>query len=70
MISTQPFTQQYVEPPESGAAERLSRGLLSHGRLDRPGARAEPATILAWTSVIAALAVGHRFRRSRKPMPI
>jgi hypothetical protein len=26
----------------------------------------EPATVLAWASVIAALAVGQRFRRSRK----
>ncbi len=26
----------------------------------------EPATVLAWTSVIAALAVGHRFRRNHR----
>ena len=28
----------------------------------------EPATVLAWTTVIAALAVGHRFRRNHKPI--
>ncbi len=28
----------------------------------------EPATVLAWTTVIAALAVGHRFRRGHKPV--
>ena len=28
----------------------------------------EPATVLGWTTVIAALAVGHRFRRNQKPV--
>jgi hypothetical protein len=28
----------------------------------------EPATVLGWTTVIAALAVGHRFRRNHKPV--
>jgi hypothetical protein len=30
----------------------------------------EPATVLAWTSVIAALAVGHRVRRNSKPIAV
>jgi hypothetical protein len=37
------------------------------GTIDQVAAP-EPATVLAWTSVIAALAVGHRFRRNHKPV--
>ena len=29
----------------------------------------EPATVLAWASVIAACGIGHRFRRHHQPLP-
>jgi len=66
VMSTQPFTQQYVslQNPEPQTvypvAYSPTAGTIS--QIPAP----EPATILAWTSVIASLAVGHRFRGKRQ----
>ncbi len=65
VISTQPFTQQYVSvqnpEPQNGYPLAYSPTTGSISPVPAP----EPATILGWTSVLAAMAVGHRYRRSR-----
>jgi len=66
VVSTQPFTQQYVSlqnpEPQNGYPLAYSPTAGTIGQIPAP----EPATILAWTSVLAGLAVGHRFRRKHK----
>jgi hypothetical protein len=70
MISTQPFSQQNVfvslqnPEPQNGYPVVWSP---SAGAIDQVPAP-EPATVLAWASVLAALAIGHRFRRNHRPM--
>jgi hypothetical protein len=63
VLSTQPFTQQYVSlqnpEPQTTYPKAYSPTAGTIGPVPAP----EPATILAWTSVIAGLAMGHRFRR-------
>jgi hypothetical protein len=67
VLSTEPYSQQNVfvslqnPEPQNGypVAWSPQNGLIEG--VPAP----EPATVLAWTSVIAALAVGHRFRRGR-----
>ena len=65
MISTQPFTQQFVslQNPEPQTGYPTGLFAATGGTIDQVPAP-EPATVLAWTSVLAALAVGHRFRRT------
>jgi len=64
VISTQPFTQQYVSiqnpEPQTGYPLAYSPTGGTIAQIPAP----EPATILAWTSVLAALVVGHRYRRN------
>jgi len=64
VISTQPFTQQYVSlqnpEPQTGYPKAYSPTVGTIAQIPAP----EPATILAWTSVLAALGVGHRYRRN------
>jgi hypothetical protein len=64
VMSTQPFTQQYVSiqnpEPQTGYPLAYSPTTGSIHQIPAP----EPATILAWTSVLAALMVGHRYRRN------
>jgi len=66
VMSTNPFTQHYVSlqnpEPQTVYPIAYSPTVGTIGQIPAP----EPATILAWTSVIAGLAVGHRFRRTRK----
>jgi hypothetical protein len=70
VLSTQPPSQQNVfvslqnPEPQNGYPVVYSPTL---GTIDQVAAP-EPATILAWTSVVAALAVGHRYRRNRRPV--
>jgi hypothetical protein len=68
LISTQPFSEQYVSiqnpDPQNTYPKAYSPSGGPIGQVPAP----EPATVLAWTSVIAALTVGHRFRRARKPL--
>jgi len=63
LLSTQPFTQHFVSvqnpEPQTVYPVAYSPTAGSIGPVPAP----EPATMLAWTSVIAGLAVGHRFRR-------
>jgi hypothetical protein len=70
VLSTQPFSQQNVfvslqnPEPQNGYPVAWSPTTGSIDQVPAP----EPATVLAWTSVIAALAVGQRFRRGRAPV--
>ncbi len=70
VLSTQPFSQQHVfvslqnPEPQNGYPVAWSP---TAGSIDQVAAP-EPATVLAWTTVIAALAVGRRFRRNHKPI--
>jgi hypothetical protein len=70
VLSTQPYSQQNVfvslqnPEPQNGYPVAWSP---TNGTIEQVPAP-EPATVLAWTSVIAALAVGHRFRRGRIPV--
>jgi hypothetical protein len=63
VLSTNPFTQQYVSlqnpEPQTVYPTAYSPKLGTIGPVPAP----EPATVLAWTSVIAGLVIGHRFRR-------
>jgi hypothetical protein len=64
VISTQPFTQQYVSiqnpEPQTGYPKAYSPEAGNIAQIPAP----EPATILAWGSVLTALVVGHRYRRN------
>jgi hypothetical protein len=66
VISTQPFTQQYVSlqnpEPQTVYPKAYSPTPGSINQIPAP----EPATFLAWTGVIAGLALGERFRRTRQ----
>jgi hypothetical protein len=70
MISTQPPSKQNVfvslqnPEPQNGYPVVWSPSAGSIDQVPAP----EPATILAWASVLAALAIGHRFRKNHKPM--
>jgi hypothetical protein len=57
VISTQPFTQQFVslQNPEPQTL---------YPKIDQVPAP-EPATVLGWAGVIAAFAIGRRFRRNK-----
>jgi hypothetical protein len=63
MISTQPFTQQYVSiqnpEPQTAYPKAYSPTGGSINQIPAP----EPATVLAWAGVIAGVAIGRRFRR-------
>jgi hypothetical protein len=65
VISTQPFTQQFVSlqnpEPQTLYPKAFSP---SGGPIDQVPIP-EPAAVLAWTTVLAGLAVGHRFGRRR-----
>jgi hypothetical protein len=65
VISTQPFTQQFVSlqnpEPQTVYPKAFSPTPGSINQIPAP----EPATLLAWTGAIAGLAIGRRFRRSR-----
>ena len=67
VISTQPLAAASIrEPAKPGAADGYPVACSpTAGPIEQVPAP-EPATVLAWASVIAALAVGHRFRRARK----
>jgi hypothetical protein len=68
VLSTQPYSQQNVfvslqnPEPQNGYPVAWSP---TKGPIEEVPAP-EPATVLAWASVIAALTVGHRFRHARK----
>ncbi len=66
VISTQPFTQQYVSlqnpDPQTGYPLAYSPTGGQIHQIPAP----EPATLLAWSGALAALAVVHRARRARR----
>ena len=66
VITTQPFTQQFVsiQNPEPQTLYPKAYSPTG-GTIDQVPAP-EPATVLAWASVIAGLAVGRRFRRRQQ----
>jgi hypothetical protein len=70
VLSTQAPSQQNVfvslqnPEPQNGYPVVYSP---TAGTIDQVAAP-EPATVLAWTTVIAALAMGHRFRRNHQPI--
>jgi hypothetical protein len=72
VLSTQPFSQQNVfvslqnPEPQNTYPVAFSPANASADQVPAP----EPAAILAWASVLAALAVGHRFRRNRRPLMV
>jgi hypothetical protein len=69
VLSTQPASQQNVFVSLQNPEPQNSYPVVyspTAGTIE-PVPAPEPATVLAWTSVIAALAVGHRFRRNHKP---
>ncbi len=65
VISTQPFTQQYVslQNPEPQTLYPKAYSPTG-GPIDQVPAP-EPATMLAWAGVLACVAMGRRFRRHR-----
>ena len=68
VLSTQPFSQQNVFVSLQNPEPQNSYPVVyspTTGKIEEVPAP-EPATVLAWTTVIAALAVGHRFRRNQK----
>jgi hypothetical protein len=70
VLSTQPFSQQNVFVSLQNPEPQNSYPVVyspTTGVIEQVPAP-EPATVLAWTTVIAALAVGHRFRRNHKPI--
>jgi hypothetical protein len=66
VISTEPFTQQYVslQNPEPQTAYPLAYSPT--GGTISPVPAPEPATVLAWASVIVGVAFGRRFRRRQQ----
>ena len=66
VISNQPLTQQYVSVQNPEPQTTYPKAFSPSGGPIEQVPAPEPATVLAWASVIAALAVGHRFRRARK----
>jgi hypothetical protein len=70
VLSAQPFSQQNVFVSLQNPEPQNSYPVVyspTTGTIEEVPAP-EPATVLAWTTVIAALAVGHRFRRNHKPI--
>ena len=67
VISTQPFTQQYVSVQNPEPQTLYPKAYSpTGGTIDQVPAP-EPATVLAWAGVIACLAIGRRFRRRQQP---
>ncbi len=70
ILSTQPYSQQNVFVSLQNPEPQNSYPVVyspTAGKIEEIPAP-EPATVLAWTTVIAALALGHRFRRNHTPI--
>ncbi len=63
VISTQPFTQQFVSVQNPEPQTLYPKAYSPTGGPIEQVPAPEPATVLAWASVIAGLAIGRRFRR-------
>ncbi len=66
VLSTQPFTQQYVSLQNPDPQTGYPLAYSPTGGVIQPIPAPEPATILAWSGVLGALAVVHRVRSARK----
>jgi hypothetical protein len=66
VISNQPLTQQYVSLQNPEPQTTYPKAFSPTGGPIEQVPAPEPATVLAWASVICAVAVGQRFRRARK----
>jgi hypothetical protein len=66
VISNQPHTQQFVSVQNPEPQTTYPKAFSPSGGPIEQVPAPEPATVLAWASVIAALAVGHHIRRARK----
>ena len=66
VISTQPFTQQFVSVQNPEPQTLYPKAYSpTGGTIDQVPAP-EPATVLAWAGVIAGVAIGRRFRRRQQ----
>jgi hypothetical protein len=63
VISTQPFTQQFVSIQNPEPQTLYPKAYSPTGGPISQIPAPEPATVLAWAGVIAGVAVGRRFRR-------
>ena len=63
VISTSPFTQQFVSLQNPEPQTLYPKAYSPTGGTISPVPAPEPATVLAWASVIACVAIGRRFRR-------
>ena len=66
VISTQPFTQQYVSIQNPEPQTLYPKAYSPSGGPIEQVPAPEPATLLAWGGVIAGLAIGRRFRRRQQ----
>ncbi len=66
VISTQPFTQQFVSVQNPEPQTLYPKAYSPSGGPIEQVPAPEPATVLAWTGVLAALAIGRRFRRQHQ----
>ena len=66
VISTQPFTQQYVSVQNPEPQTLYPKAYSPTGGPIEQVPAPEPATVLAWASVIVGLAIGRRFRRRQQ----
>jgi hypothetical protein len=66
VISTQPFTQQFVSVQNPEPQTLYPKAYSPTGGTISPVPAPEPTTMLAWASVIAGVAIGRRFRRREK----
>jgi hypothetical protein len=66
VISTQPFTQQFVSVQNPEPQTLYPKAYSPTGGPIEQVPAPEPATVLAWSGVIAGLAIGRRFRRRQQ----
>jgi hypothetical protein len=66
VISTQPLSQQYVSLQNPEPQTVYPKAYSPSGGPIEQIPAPEPATVLAWTTVLAALGVAHRARRARR----
>ncbi len=66
VISTQPFTQQFVSVQNPEPQTLYPKAYSPTDGTISPVPAPEPATVLAWAGVIAGVAIGRRFRRRQQ----
>jgi hypothetical protein len=66
VISTQPFTQQFVSVQNPEPQTLYPKAYSPTAGTISPVPAPEPTTVLAWAGVIAGVAIGRRFRRRQQ----